>query len=253
MLGFYFQPDHDRRVWQFQGSATGLSQITRLLILAGEIAEPSAAVGLGPDGDFGIRVWERPGIDDEGVYGSADDLRRLAALIEEAVRETPSGGELRVHHDYANDVEYALVFRVLPPSFDPASADIDAGGVVPASTADATRTPPLRFSFYDPEDEVQGEGLLQIEAGYVILEYQLWDEEEEKLSPTVEEGAIACDDIGSIEYKRRVIGPLVTFQTRTMKALDGIPSSRVGQLTLRFKRRDREHVERMVAFLNESL
>ena len=81
----------------------------------------AAALVVGPYGDFRIRVWERPGIDEESIYGPASDLRRLGHLLESRLAAVQPNQEFALGDEYTADVEYRLVFDVREETFDPAS------------------------------------------------------------------------------------------------------------------------------------
>ena len=63
------------------------------------------------------------GISGNAIHGSLDDLRRLAGLIEQRLREATPGDTLAVGKTYVPECEYDLVLEIRDAGFDPAGAD----------------------------------------------------------------------------------------------------------------------------------
>ena len=62
-------------------------------------------------------------MDQNGIYGTLQDLRRLAGMIEAKLENTRAGSILRIQEEFASDCEYPLLLDVRDEGFDPASAD----------------------------------------------------------------------------------------------------------------------------------
>ncbi len=254
-VGFYFAPDHGQRVWRFTGTAPGLSLLPVLLrrVASGGAGGEGYEVSSGQR--FSIRVWERPGIDDEGIYGPIDTLKRLAALIEAWLAQPERSGDLRIDTEYAADAEYGIVVHETPDDIHPTAVTketVAGGSGTMGLLQQGESFPPFPFSFYDIEDEVESEGLFTLTQDGISFEYRIKDEDEELLRD-VHETDVPLAEIASVTYKRGVISPLVTIHTHSLKGLAGVPTTRPARVTLRFKRKDRDDVERMVGVLTSRL
>ncbi len=187
------------------------------------------------------------------MYGPADDLERLAKLLEARLAGMEEGDEFRIDTEYAADAEYALVVRMTSRAFSqPSREPNNAGLKLPGTEEGPFGFPALAFWFQDEDGDEETVGLLRITDEAVFIEYRMGDEDDDFLARAVLEREIPIADIASVTYKHGVFGPLVTLQTHHMKALEDLPVTDRTQLTLRFKRRDRDVVERMVAAM-ESL
>ncbi len=249
-LGFYHEPDQAHRVWRLAGSVSGLRTIVRMLASQADKAsgdtEPAALV-VGPFSDFYIRIWERAGIDDESIHGSADDLRRLSKIIEQKLGGAAVGAEIAIGDEYAANLEYTLLIAVQDEEFDPAS-QVPAIDIVPTADVEAidddgvemVRTevlPALPFKFYDPEAfATVGEGLIRLESDRVVIEFQTKDAFFGLVKSAVKEVSLPFDTISYVRFKRGVFSAEIAIQGRDMKTMDGLPTVKPGHVRLRFKR-----------------
>lgn len=260
-LGFYHEPDQAHRVWRLVGSVSGLRTIVRMLASQADKAsgetEPAALV-VGPFNDFSIRIWERAGIDDESIHGSADDLRRLSEIIEQKLEGAAEGAEIAIGNEYAADLEYTLLIAVRDEEFDPASqvpaivnvptADVE---VIDDDGGEMVRTedlPALPFKFYDPEATATvGEGLIRLESDRVVIEFQTkphpWAAFFGMARSEVKEVGLPFDTISYVRFKRGVFSAEITIQGRDMKTMDGLPTVKQARVRLRFKRNLRGDAE----------
>ncbi len=108
------------------GSRSGLLKFRDLLLRY--VANPRNAVNsehdhYGPYMYLKIMTGTQPGIGGDAIYGTPQDLRRLAGIIEAKVRDTPAGVVLRIQEEFASDCEYSLMLEVRDEAFDPASVD----------------------------------------------------------------------------------------------------------------------------------
>jgi hypothetical protein len=62
-------------------------------------------------------------MDRNAIYGTLQDLRRLAGMIEAKLEDTRAGSVLRIQEEFARDCEYSLLLDVRDKDFDPASVD----------------------------------------------------------------------------------------------------------------------------------
>ena len=249
-LGFYHEPDQAHHVWRLVGSVSGLRTIVRMLASQADKATGEtlpAPLVVGPFDDFYIRVWERAGIDDESIHGSADDLRRLSEIIEEKLGGAAVGAEIAIGNEYAANLEYTLLIAVRDEEFDPASqvpaivnvptADVevidDDGGEM-VGTEDLSALP---FKFYDPEAAATvGEGLIRLESDRVVIEFQTKGSFFGMAKSEVKEVGLPFDRISYVRFKRGMFSAEIAIQGRDMKTMDGLPKVKHGRVRLRFKR-----------------
>ncbi len=250
-LGFYHELDPGRRVWRLCGSRSGLIGFAELVARYVEtlVTSPDARpLPLGPYGDLQIRLWERPGIDDESVYGSSDDLLRLAQLVESRLADTSPGGEVVIGPEYTGDAECSLVFEIMDDDFDP------AGAVTPVPVEDRTPAPPpvsprVAFTFHSP-DGTECEGLVRLDGVDLVIQYEKkgWAATVAKVKDAVFGGGrsgvkdmiIPLSEVTSARFKRGVFGANLTLQVNDIKLIEGVPSTKLGTIRLNFRRADRD-------------
>ena len=260
-LGFYHEADAAARVWRLEGSVTGLRTLVRMLDSQASKArgkERPAPLSIGPYDDFYIRVWERPGIDDESIYGTADDLARLSHILAEQIAAAEPVSEVHVGREYAADVEYSLLLIVRDEDFDPVTAVPDIATVdAPAEEVEtlpsAMSSPALPFKFHDPDGfATETEGLVRVEGAGLVLEYQTKDAFFGALKGGVKMVTLPLTTVSSIEFKCGVFSTEITIQARDMKSVGDIPTARLGRLRLRFKRSLRDEARRLAGALQEA-
>lgn len=124
-LGFHYNRNEAAKEWILTGSRSGLLRLRHLLLEYCE--DPRNALEsehehYGPYLYFKIMTWREAGIDRDGIYGTRDDLRRLALLIEKRIARADPGTDVLISDDYAPS-DYRLRFSVREDGFDPSSAD----------------------------------------------------------------------------------------------------------------------------------
>ena len=256
-LGFYHEPDQAHRLWRLVGSVSGLRTIVRMLVSqadkAGDGTTPAALV-VGPFNDFSIRIWERAGIDDESIHGSADDLRRLSEIIEQKLGGASEGVEIAIGDEYATDLEYTLLITVRDEEFDPASqvpaivnvptADVEVVDADGGNMVGTEVVPALPFKFYNSENaETEGEGLIRLESDRVVIEFQTKGGFLGMGESEIKEIGIPFNMISSVRFKRGVFSAEIAIQGRDMKTMHGLPTVKHGLVRLRFKRNLRGDAE----------
>ena len=125
-LGFFYQCDQRQRMWRLVGSKSGLMSVKDLL--TAYVADPrheqlAQLERYGPYGYFEVMTGEKPGIDENGVYGRLSDLHRLGELVEERLSQALPGATFSIKREYAEDAKYSIVFQVVDDDFDPSSED----------------------------------------------------------------------------------------------------------------------------------
>jgi hypothetical protein len=250
-LGFYHELDPDRRVWRLCGSRSGLIGFARLVAryVKTSAASPDAQpLPLGPYGDLQIRLWERPGIDDESVYGSSDDLLRLAQLAERRLADTSLRGEVVIGPEYARDAEYSLVFEIMDDDFDAAGAATSLS-VENLAPTPAAVSPQVAFKFHSP-DGTECEGLVRLDGADLVIQYEKkgWAATVDKIKDAffggwrsgVKDLIIPLSEVTLARFKRGVFGANLTLQVSDIKLIEGVPPTKPGTIRLNFHRADRD-------------
>ncbi len=125
-LGFFYEVDDEQKEWRLVGSRSGLFKFRDLLMRY--VTNPrneakSEHDHYGPYMYLKVLTWTAPGIDGNAIYGTLQDLRRLADIIEAKLQDARPGSVLRIQEEFAAGCEYSLVLDVRDDHFDPASAD----------------------------------------------------------------------------------------------------------------------------------
>lgn len=250
-LGFYHEPDFANREWLLEGSRSGLRTLTRMLQSqadkAGQDGEP-AALAIGPYDDFHIRVWERPGIDDESIHGPAEALRRLRELIDARLATATPNDEFRIRDEFARNAEYGLRFVVRDEDFDPASAMpvvAESAALDEVEEEPVPLTPAIAFWFHSSSEFMEHMGLVRLDGGELIIEYQSKDAFIGAFESGVKVVPLPLDLISAVKFKRGMFGANLIIQARDMKSLEGLPSVTQGRIRLQFKRKVRDEAEQL--------
>ncbi len=253
-LGFYHEPDLANREWLLVGSRSGLRTLARMLQSqaekAGRDGKP-AALAIGPYDDFHIRVWERPGIDDESIHGPAEALRHLRELIDERLATAKPNDEFRIRDEFARSAEYGLHFVVQDEDFDPATAmpaPAESMDIVEADIPGTPLTPALAFKFYDPDEFLtETVGLVRVERDALVIEFQSKNAILSGLGvkPEVESVTVPLEMISSVKFKRGFFSAEIAVQAGDMRSFADIPTHLQGSLRFRFKRGLRTDAEQL--------
>jgi len=213
---------------------------------------------LGPDGDLQIKLWERPGIDDESIHGSPDDLRRLALLVDSRLADMWPGGSVLLGPEYAGDVELSLLFEVMDDDFDPADA-VRSVPVESHASGNAVTSPRTAFRFHDPEG-TEWEGLVHLEGFELEIQHEKKDTMLDKVRVYfgesrrgVQELIIPLSEVTSARFKRGVFGANLTLQVSDIKLVESVPRIKAGTIRLDFHRADRDAAARLAAAIDDLL
>lgn len=125
-LGFFYESRDEDRLWFLAGSKKGLLKFHDILISYvrdPQYNEISAHEHYGPYMYLEIMTWSKPGINNHSIYGSKEDLQRLAEIFIYRLRETAVGHHFTIGSDYAADSEYSILVEVKEEGFDPALLD----------------------------------------------------------------------------------------------------------------------------------
>jgi hypothetical protein len=261
-LGFYHELDPDRRVWRLCGSRSGLLGFARLIARHAEstaVSPEARPLQLGPYGDLQVKLWERPGIDDESIHGRPDDLRRLAQLVESRLADTWPGEEVVIGPEYAQDAECSLVFEVMDDDFDPARA-VTPASVEDLAPAPAAVSPLVAFNFHSA-DGTECEGLVRLDGADLVIQYEKkgWDAAVDKVKDAVFGGSragvkdlsIPLSEVTLVRFKRGVFGAHLTLQVNDIKLIEGVPPAKPGTIRLKFRRADRDDAADLATAIDE--
>jgi hypothetical protein len=125
-LGFFYDQDHRRKQWRLVGSRSGLLKFRDLLLDYLAIVRHQAKFEhdhYGPYGYLKILTWSDAGMDENAIYGTPQDLRRLAGIIEAKLQNVRPGSVIRIQEEFAPNCDYSLMLEVRDEDFDPASVD----------------------------------------------------------------------------------------------------------------------------------
>ena len=96
-------------------------------------------------------------------------------------------------------------------------------------------------------------GLLGLQEGCLVLEYESKDAFIGAYSSGVEELQIFPDDVASLTFKKGVFKASLTIHARSMKFFEKVPGAKHGSITLRIKRRHKADAAELTMFLQHRL
>jgi hypothetical protein len=123
-LGFHIVFDERSGMWMIDGDRSGLSSFVDLL--RSYASDPRNALlseheHYGPYMSFKITTAESARVDSTSIYGTINDITRLALLVEANLMHSTVGDNLIIGSDYSSDS--GLRFHVHEDGFDPSSLD----------------------------------------------------------------------------------------------------------------------------------
>lgn len=256
-LGFYHQLDMDQLTWSIWGTRAGLNGFARLLRRYAESAGADTRgepFPVGPYGDLQIRLWDRPGIDDDSIYGNADDLKRLADLVEERLADAQPRSEIVIGTEYAADVEYSLGLQIMEDDFDPGTVVVERGDDYAVMTTTAQQ---LNFKFPGSESE----GVIRLEDGAVVIQYERKDlaavlgKVVDVFAGTkhsnIEDVVVPLSELSRVRFKRILFWAELRLQVQDLKLIERVPGVKGGVLRLHFRWSDRDDAEQLAATIDE--
>lgn len=99
----------------------------------------------------------------------------------------------------------------------------------------------------------ESEGLIKFDEGRLVLEYQTKDAFFGTFRSEVKELEILPDEVSSITFKRGMVKTELTIRAKTMKKFGDVPGAKLGEVRLRFKKRDRPQATELAEFLQHRL
>lgn len=96
-------------------------------------------------------------------------------------------------------------------------------------------------------------GLLGLQEGCLVLEYETKDAFIGAYSSGVEELEVLPDDVSSITFKKGLFRTRLIINARSMKLFEKIPGAKHGKIILRIKRKHRAEAKQLAIFLQHRL
>ena len=125
-FGVYYRSDESTCEWHLHGNREGFGQLAGYIeaFAKGRCQEDEQAhEHLGPHWYLTLEGWHVPRLDKRGIWGTPDDLERIATMIRAGTNRAQDGSSVCIGEEYASNAEYVLVMHVEPDSFDAASLD----------------------------------------------------------------------------------------------------------------------------------
>jgi hypothetical protein len=120
-LGFYYSFDQTTNAWKFTGSRKGLLNFSKLLnsyALDPSRAGVSEHEHYGPDSYLKVVTWYTATIEEDGIFGSLKDIKRLGEIIAREIVMSTSN-EIVIDKEYSPQNDCSIVLKVMPENFDP--------------------------------------------------------------------------------------------------------------------------------------
>jgi hypothetical protein len=266
-LGFYHEPDHAQRLWRIVGSRAGLRQLVNdLRRCADTETGEDNGIRLGPYEDLVVYRWDRPGIDDQGIYGPPDALTRLAGLVEEGLGAP--GSTAVIGPEYASDVEYRLQLEVREDDFDPttvpvleerlaevAEHTVENEASELADPADFVVSPSLPCYYYDPDAHLtETHGIVHLAGFDLVMQFETKDVFLGTFKSGTKEVRLSLEDVSTVRFKRGTLGRAeLRVQAYDMMSVADVPSAKAGLIRLKFKRANRDLATELAAMLEDAL
>jgi hypothetical protein len=125
-LGYFYDRDEINKLWIITGSPFGIKTFANQLFQYSSNTnnkDISEHDHWGPYCYLKILTWDSCGFDKESIYGSLEDLNRLAELIYSKIQDDIINSVIRIKEEYTSNCEYTLELRIMEYGFDPAKAD----------------------------------------------------------------------------------------------------------------------------------
>jgi len=125
ILGFYYHFDNDNKNWVFIGSQKGIVNFCNLLnnyVLNPINAGISQHEHFGPDSYLKVITWNTPVIKRSGIYGTLEDIKKLAGLIKYKLLNN-NNEQIIIDKEYSKNNECTILIKIMEDDFDPSSAD----------------------------------------------------------------------------------------------------------------------------------
>jgi hypothetical protein len=125
-LGFYYLFSDNEKAWELFGDRKGLQNLSTILSVYCSKTKNTPLgehIHIGPHSYLKVVTWDIPFVSEAGIFGSLEDLKKLAQLLERKIAITPMGGSCKIKNDYSNSSNVSIRLHVLSDGIDPSSLD----------------------------------------------------------------------------------------------------------------------------------
>jgi len=124
-LGFYYDYINEEKCWLFIGSKKGISKLYYIIeqYCQPQNAQISEHAHFGPYMYLKIVTWTEPIINENGIYGSLEDLSKLADTIKTRLNKIEPLGVIEIDEEYSTNNQSHIKIIIRDDNFDPASED----------------------------------------------------------------------------------------------------------------------------------
>lgn len=116
-LGFHYDRNDQNKAWLLVGSVKGLMNFAAILkeyVVDPAYTDTSEHLHLGPHEHLKIVTWYRAEINSDGIYGTIEDLSRLASLLEEKINALAQNDILfQISSEYADNTDWKIRFVII--------------------------------------------------------------------------------------------------------------------------------------------
>jgi tRNA threonylcarbamoyladenosine modification (KEOPS) complex Pcc1 subunit len=242
----------------------GLGQLADELRRCAETETGSEhGIRLGPYEDLVLYRWDRPGIDDHGIYGPPVALTSLADMMEENLGAP--GSSAVIGPEYASDVEYRLRLEVREDDFDPTTVmpvpgDADVAELTNrdeaaelAHAAEFVVSPSVPCYYYDSDANfTETHGIVHLEGFDIVMQFETKDVFFQVYKSGAKEVRLSLEEISTVRFKRGFFGRAeLRIQARDIMSVKDVPTAKAALIRLKFKRANRELGEALADMLEE--
>ncbi|NMC56938.1 MAG: hypothetical protein GYA50_06945 [Eubacteriaceae bacterium] len=125
-LGYYYDYDKEEKFWIIIGSKEGILKFCQTLKQYSQNPNnntKSEHDHLGPYMYLKIVTWNEAFINDDGIYGSLEDLSKLADIIKACSDKAAFADIITIDKEYSSSNHSYIKIFVREDDFDPASPD----------------------------------------------------------------------------------------------------------------------------------
>lgn len=123
-LGFFYISNEELKCWDIYGSRSGLGKLVSMLNQFSLRKEPYGEhQHIGPHYYLTFTSAPSPVIDRKGIWGRAEDFKKLADLVGHKLSSSKIDDQLNIKEEFNEAAEFCLSLHVKDETFNPASLD----------------------------------------------------------------------------------------------------------------------------------